>query len=787
MIHRLPIALFLFVSFFIMSANAQTSISGKVLDSDTKEPIVGASVRVEGKRISSTDATGVFKLNVEDKNEELELTVFYLGYKTNKQTINPKSITQPFEVLLQSQTIQLNEVVTASFYKKNAAKESVSMEVITKSQIQNTNANDLGDIVSKTPGVVVQDGQISIRGGSSFSYGVGSRTAILVDGIGFTSPDLGQGQNNFVPIENVKQVEIIKGASSVVYGSSALNGIVNLITEWPKQSESETSVDLNTAFFDQPKLKEQAWWVGGTPFVLNVNVNHQRKIKDLQLVAGGNITSNKSYLQDGNEFRFRYFAKTRHLNQKIPGLNYGVNFYQMYERTNLFFIGRDMDTNAIRIKTGSGNSYLRTSIDPHLTYQNTKGHRFSLNMRYVNFYRTEVSDVSATSHGLDVQPQYQWTFKNILVLTTGLPFGLGFSKSNLYPGTRTNYNAAAFVQAEVNWKRLSWTGGARYEVIGVDVFRETTKPVFRTGLNFRAGKATFLRTSWGQGYRVPTIGERFISAEFSTGIYVIPNRNLLTETGWSFELGLKQGFQINKTWKGYFDFAYFWQEYLNFVQYDLGIFPNKYEDGSIIFPNEGDNIVGMRASNIENARVSGYEVSIVTQGKIGNVGLNMLVGYTYTYPTAAADTTSDPNYDIRRPGTYLKKFFELNGRTPDSLETTQLLQYRNRHLFRADIEATYWKAYVGVSMFYGSFPERIPPLFLAAAIFLFDGGQRSLDKYNAQHRNGDFVFDLRAGVNITPKLKVGFIVKNVTNHFYALRPGRPEPHRNFTAQIRYTF
>jgi iron complex outermembrane receptor protein len=408
-------------------------------------------------------------------------------------------------------------------------------------------------------------------------------------------------------------------------------------------------------------------------------------------------------------------------------------------------------------------------------------------MRYVNFYRTEVSDVSATSHGLDVQPQYQWTFKNILVLTTGLPFGLGFSKSNLYPGTRTNYNAAAFVQAEVNWKRLSWTGGARYEVIGVDVFRETTKPVFRTGLNFRAGKATFLRTSWGQGYRVPTIGERFISAEFSTGIYVIPNRNLLTETGWSFELGLKQGFQINKTWKGYFDFAYFWQEYRNFVQYDLGIFPNKYEDGSIIFPNEGDNIVGMRASNIENARVSGYEVSIVTQGKIGNVGLNMLVGYTYTYPTAAADTTSDPNYDIRRPGTYLKKFFELNGRTPDSLETTQLLQYRNRHLFRADIEATYWKAYVGVSMFYGSFPERIPPLFLAAAIFLFDGGQRSLDKYNAQHRNGDFVFDLRAGVNITPKLKVGFIVKNVTNHFYALRPGRPEPHRNFTAQIRYTF
>ncbi|MCS6819999.1 MAG: Plug domain-containing protein, partial [Chitinophagales bacterium] len=189
-----------------------------------------------------------------------------------------------------------NEVVTTSFYKKNAAKESVSMDVVNKNVIKNTNVNDLGEAVSKTPGVLVQDGQITIRGGSSYSYGTGTRTAVLVDNLGMTSADLSEGQTKLVPIENTKQVEVIKGASSVVYGSSALNGIVNVITEWPSDAEPKTDIDLNTTFFDAPKDPRQRWWDGGTPFTVIGNVNHQRKIKDLQLVVGGNITGSMGYL-----------------------------------------------------------------------------------------------------------------------------------------------------------------------------------------------------------------------------------------------------------------------------------------------------------------------------------------------------------------------------------------------------------------------------------------------------------------------------------------------------------
>lgn len=687
---------------------------------------------------------------------------------------------------MQSQSIQLNEVVTSSFYKKNAAKESVSMEVVSKNQIKNTNANDLGDIAAKTPGVLVQDGQISIRGGSSFSYGVGTRTAVLVDNMGMTSADLAEGQSKMVPVENTKQVEVIKGASSVVYGSSALNGVVNVITEWPTQSEPKTDIDVNTTFFDKPQEPKQRWWYGGTPFGIIANINHQQKIKDLQLVAGGNVTGAMGYLERSNEFRFRYFAKTRHLNPKIEGLNYGVNFSQMYERSDRFFIGADMDTNALHFKVGSDDKYLRTTIDPHISYQTPTGHRATLNVRYLNIWREgNGADIDAVSHSIEFQPQYQYTYKNLLVLTAGVPFTNGFSKSNLYPGIRKNFNVAAYLQAEVNYKFMSWTGGVRYEAIGVDTFVETSKPIFRTGINLRAGKASFFRISWGQGYRIPAIGERFVAAEFTQGVYIIPNDTLKTETGWNLEFGFKQGFQV-KEWKAYLDAAFFWQEYKNFVQYEIGFYQNRYRDGSKIFPLAPENIIGLRAANLENARVAGYEISIASQGKIGPVGVQVLAGYTYTYPVNLSDTTSDVKQDVKRLDTYLRKFFELNGRKPSELETNQMLMFRVRHLFRADIELTYWKVYLGTTMFYGSLPDQIPPLFRAASTILFNGGEETLNRYYNAHKNGDFVVDIRAGINITEKFRVGFIVKNVANHYYSLRPGKPEPHRNFTLQLRYT-
>ena len=102
-----------------------------------------------------------------------------------------------------------------------------------------------------------------------------TRTAVLSDGLSLSSADRGEVQTKMAPLENVKQVEVVKGASSVVYGSSALNGVVNVITEWPSQNEPKTELETNVGIYDSPKDPRQRWWGSAPPFFGSVNVNHQ--------------------------------------------------------------------------------------------------------------------------------------------------------------------------------------------------------------------------------------------------------------------------------------------------------------------------------------------------------------------------------------------------------------------------------------------------------------------------------------------------------------------------------
>src|ERR1019366_6776033 len=186
--------IFTIVCLFLVTAkfaSAQTAqIKGTVRDADTKEPIGGVNVKIDKTR-NVTDESGKFKLNIATEGEH-DLVISSIGYKTDRSKVTVKAgETQNLEILLKSNTLQISTVETVSQYKKNSAKETVSIQVIDADQIKNTNAMDLGEVLSKSPGVLVQDGQISIRSASTFSYGIGARTLVLEDGLPLVSADLG--------------------------------------------------------------------------------------------------------------------------------------------------------------------------------------------------------------------------------------------------------------------------------------------------------------------------------------------------------------------------------------------------------------------------------------------------------------------------------------------------------------------------------------------------------------------------------------------------------------------
>ena len=774
------------IIFFFHFSNAQ--VSGTIRNEETKEPLSGATIKVDKVKGGFSDASGRFEIPNLSIGEH-DLNISFIGYKNEKQHIEIKEGEKlKLDILLKPSAFQMSEVFAVRQYKKNSAKETVSTEVVSKKQIQNTQANELNDVLNRVSGVLVQDGSISMRGGSSYSYGVGTRTAVTSDGLSLASADRGEVQSKMVTLSNIKQVEVVKGASSVVYGSNALNGVVNIVTAWPTESEPKTEIETNVGVYDNPSDLRRKWWGDVPPFFGSVNVNHQRRIGNLQFVCGGNIYYDKNYLQGNNGFRFSPYLKTRYIFQKVSGLSMGVNAQAFVERNELFFISKDLDSLALVPATFSGDKHQKFLIDPHLAYGNDKGHNFKLNMRYMVIWRRgNGADIDAVGHSLAVDEQYQYRFKkDLLIVTAGLPFNVGISKSNLYPGNHVNFGAAVYTQLEFNYKILSLQGGIRYEVSGVDTQIISTRPIFRAGLNIQAAKATFIRASWGQGYRVPTIAEKYIAEPFISTVLIIPNDTLKAETSWSFEVGIKQGFQI-RNWKAFIDASFFWQEYKNYIEYVVSVWPNKYPNGNQIFPDSlefpfkgSGQIIGAKPVNLENARIAGYEIGLQTMGKIGPVGLQISGGYSYNYPSR-----KDKNNPYKTAD-FIRDVFKYNGQRVAADDTARVLAYRIRHLFRTDLELTYWKCYVGATFNYGSIPEVVPGFYKAIANVIFHD-ITAVDKYINAHIKGDFFMDLRAGIKINEHFSMGFIVKNLTNHFYSLRPGKPEPLRNYTLQFRYNF
>lgn len=805
----------LFFSFVIcaigLTAFAQNgTLVGTITDSETNEPLIGANV-IFGTTGVTTDVDGKYRISLPAGKQKVQFS--FIGYESKTREVEMEDgITIRENVKLKMESVQHQTVVvSASLYEKKIEEETVSVGVVSKENLKDRNAQELGEAINKTAGVQVQDGQVTIRGGSSYSYGVGSRTAVMVDGMSVMSADLGQSELKYAPTENAEQIEIVKGSASVVYGSSALNGVVNVLTAWPKSDKASHEINTNVTVYDVTPREDQQWWSEfSTRGALNLTYLYSQKVGRTDLVVGSNIYSHKSYLEENDGFRARFNVKTRVHHKKKKGLNYGVNWNMQFEQDERFFFAQDLDTNAYRQLDGSDDRYLRMNVDPHLHYSDSMGNRHSAEFRWFYIHRFgNGDDPDAISNQFIENYQYQrhWDWnKNFkeggkyaqkVILTTGMPLTLGISSSNLYPGTRETYSGAVYLQGEykLNWtgqaaarrarerlngvtdttRGLSLIGGFRYEVLGVEDYFEASLPVFRTGLNYQFARASFLRASFGQSYRIPSVAERYIANDLFNALAIIPNADLAPEKGWSVELGLTQGFKVSD-WKGGFDLAFFWQQYQQFVEYR---FVSRFLNPEYFEELPENLFIGLYPNNIDNARVAGIEIGWTGSGKIGPIEITPSLGYTYTYPVNldSAGTSASK---------YLKNMFEdLFRKVPEEREG-EILQFRSRHLFVGDISLAWKGISLGASVYYGSYPEVVPELFEIAVSFLTNDGN-ALNNYSEDHKKGDWVFDVRAGYQISEKFRVGFLVKNVANRFYALRPSRPEPIRNYTLQLRVNF
>ena len=200
---------------------------------------------------------------------------------------------------------------------------------------------------------------------------------------------------------------------------------------------------------------------------------------------------------------------------------------------------------------------------------------------------------------------------------------------------------------------------------------------FRAGANLQVAKASFFRASLGQGYRFPSIGERYIttgSGQF--GFY--PNPELKSETCLNGELGFKQVFKFGN-FVGIADIAGFVEDYDNYVEFNFGLWGKS---------QNWANNAGFKFFNTGSARIYGTDLTLTGEGDIAkNLNLSALLGYTYAVPQ-----TTDPDfqfYSTKNPNDY-------NTYIKASSDTSNLiLKYRIQNLVKVDVQLTYKRISTG--------------------------------------------------------------------------------------------
>ena len=797
MIRRTLLGIFATVAFVFLCADAYSQsakLKGKITDETTKEaiPIVNISVKSTDGKVStgtSSDFDGKYEIKLSSGTYKIEYTC--LGYRTHNEKVNISGTDVTKNVVL-TQDAQIIEevVVSAGKYEQKLQDITISMEVLKPQAIENKNTFNIESSLNKVPGVDVNNHQPSIRSCTGWSYGAGSRVMILVDEMPIMSADVGDAKWNYIPTENISQVEILKGASSALFGSQALGGVINIRTAYPT-SDPVTKVNAFFGVYGNPADERFKWWGNEqNPAYMGASFLHSQQFGNFDFVLGGNFYKNEGFRDTEYERRARLNTNLRYRFKKVKGLNIGVNANYMLNQISDFFMWNSDTTPYISNTMFGGSSAptqgYRVNVDPFVQYTCPKNNdRHSLRTRFFRTMNEVVIDTMKNSLGDVWYAEYQ--YQKMLehwTISAGAVENYQEVVSNMFSDHYSN-EVAAYAQGDARYGKLKFSLGVRFEYFKVDTSMTNTalnfgkktinipiKPVARLGVNYQVDTATFLRASFGQGYRFPAVSEKFISMALGA-VKVFPNINLTPETSWSTEVGVKQGYKFGN-WKGFADAAIYFQRMYNMMEFGFvvlnSITGEPYELGQV-----GDPEMGFQCANVGNADIFGVDLSGVITGPLGNWGeLNAMVGYTYNNPKYISD--------------------EID---PSTSTDDKTLKYRYKHSVKADVSFTAKWFEVGIDLVWKSKVKNVDRLFcderpaedvigdyaVLSALVLPGYWDYRIRTAEQNFWNIDFY----VGVKLYKETKLSFHVKNLLNQVYCGRPGDICAPRRFEVSLSAKF
>ncbi len=753
---------FLILSCITISSFGQRNICFKLQDNDTGENIPFASLLVDD-RPAQADSLGTFCLALDLGRHRVRCE--FIGYETLEKEIVVRGKETITLRLLPSENMLNLMVVSGTKYIKPIEKLTVSMEVIRGADLTRKITPNLSDAIERLPGINILDGQASIRGGSSYAYGAGSRVLLVVDDMPLMTSDRNDIKWNFVPLELVDQVEVTKGASSVSYGASALNGIIQVRTLYP-EGKTRTKASTFHMVYAEPAGTAEKWWGKNTPYQSSVSASHAFTTKKgLDVVLGTNALEMRSFLTGESERRARLSFKTRKFFQDGK-ISVGLDGNFLYKKQGLFLFWAN-DTTGAYLPFGSSSNPMTndlwTSLDPWVKWTDRFRNRHSVKVRYYMTSQPLNDRMEPIAHNITGDYQLKRNLPFDVAMSAGISGSQTIFIDGNVGGRHLGNLAGTFVQFQRSWERLELQAGWRYEYFRIDTLETPAKPVQSYGLNYRLTPKLSLRASYGEGFRFPSGIERFLKYNIDV-LHVYPNPSLLPERGWNYEVGLKRKFQ-HREWQAFADLALFYTRYKNMTEFTFG------QWGLVTDPLFG---LGFKSVNVTNARIAGGEFTFNAEGSLGKWKLYVASGYTYACPI---DADSHPELSTFMDAA---KYAVESFTSVESGSGSPLLKYRYRHMGKCNVDIEHSSGVtIGAGLRAYSFMERVDTVF---TVFI-----PGLNHFRQANQRGAALLDVRVGVLAGRRHRIVIHCTNLLNHFVALRPAKPEAPRGVGLQYEWVF
>ncbi len=465
-------------------------------------------------------------------------------------------------------------VVTASRVEQQLADVNMSVSVITSEQIQqDAGATTIADLLESTvPGIRVNnDGgqgidRIKIRGENSF------RTVVMIDGQRISEQKSMSGVPLLIDPSQVERIEVIRGPASVLYGSDAIGGAINIITKkgGTKPIEGSVSIGFNSSNNGKDGSAQIYGGTNGWKYRIgaaasaNDNLdtplgempNTDSKTKSANAFLSYDIDPNKTVGVSFNYHDLEFMSA----NYTSPGFYVDVPEWERM-RGAAFAEFKNISENFVRLRLDTAIESNKKQMQNHV-------------VMFGPYMLDNFADNKLTTSSFNAQTD--WQIGNAHYLIAGYEFshdnleakseavgkvpsivpGVGmvptsYNKAEKYDGYQMRHAVFATMETTLaeDWV---FNYGARYTWISndIDIHNELAgikdhrdgndgKVVFNVGASYKGFENLALRANWSQGYRYPLLQELYIDTSMGSMGTTYANPDLKPETSDNFEIGAR--------------------------------------------------------------------------------------------------------------------------------------------------------------------------------------------------------------------------------------------------------